>query len=84
MDLLNGAEKKNLQVHFTPTGWSSAVLKQGCQIFLGKTIQNVKNIPNDHKMYQIVIKYTIWPLYTYVDKMAIKIPTFSIARPSKI
>jgi hypothetical protein len=23
---------------------------QGCQIFLGKTYQNVKNIPNDHKL----------------------------------
>jgi hypothetical protein len=26
---------------------------QGCQIFLGKTYQNGKNIPNDHKIPQM-------------------------------
>jgi hypothetical protein len=35
--------------------------KQGCQIFLGTTYKNGKNIPNDHKIYQIVTKYTKWP-----------------------
>jgi hypothetical protein len=29
---------------------------QGCQIFVGTTYQNGKNIQNNHKMYQI-----IWP-----------------------
>jgi hypothetical protein len=31
--------------------------KQGCQIFLGTTYQNGKNIPNDHKIYQMAINY---------------------------
>jgi hypothetical protein len=31
---------------------------QGCQIFLGATYQNGKNIPNNHKIYHITIKYT--------------------------
>jgi gamma-glutamyltranspeptidase len=33
-------------------------LHQGCQIFLGTTNQNGKNIPNDHKIYQLATKYT--------------------------
>jgi hypothetical protein len=44
------------------------MLEQGCQIFLGTTYQDGKNIPNNHKIY----------------KMAINIPTSSIARPSKM
>jgi hypothetical protein len=36
--------------------------KQGCQIFIGATYQNGKNIPNDYKLYQITLKYTKWPL----------------------
>jgi hypothetical protein len=48
---------------------------QGCQIYIGATYQNGKNLPNDHKICKI-------------DPMAIKytniIPTFSIARHSKI
>jgi hypothetical protein len=35
-----------------------AVRKQGCQIFLGTTYQNGENIPNDHKMYKVAIKFT--------------------------
>jgi hypothetical protein len=31
--------------------------RQGCQIFLGKTYQNGKNLPNDHKIYQMTTKY---------------------------
>jgi hypothetical protein len=46
---------------------------QGCQIFLGTTYQNGKNIPKDHKIYQMATKYTKWPQ---------NIPTSSIARPS--
>jgi hypothetical protein len=30
---------------------------QGCQIFLGEYYPNRKNVPNEHKMYQMVIKY---------------------------
>jgi hypothetical protein len=32
----------------------------GCLIFLGKTYQNVKNIPIDHRMYQMAIRYIKW------------------------
>jgi hypothetical protein len=34
---------------------------QGCQIFLGATYQNAKNIPYDLKIYQTGIKYTNLP-----------------------
>jgi hypothetical protein len=30
---------------------------QGCQIFPGTTYQNVKNIPNNHKIYQMAKIY---------------------------
>jgi hypothetical protein len=30
---------------------------QGCQIFLGACYQNRKNVPNEPKMFQMVIKY---------------------------
>jgi hypothetical protein len=33
---------------------------QGCQIFLGTT-KTLKNIPNDHKISKMVIKYTKLP-----------------------
>jgi hypothetical protein len=29
---------------------------QGCQIFLGATHQNMNNVSNDHKIYQMTIK----------------------------
>jgi hypothetical protein len=32
-------------------------LDQGCQIFLGTTLKKGKNIPNNHKIYQMAIKY---------------------------
>jgi hypothetical protein len=35
--------------------------KKGCQIFLAKTYQNVKNIPNNHALNQTATKYTQWP-----------------------
>jgi hypothetical protein len=35
---------------------------QGCQIFIGATYQNGKNIPNDHKIYQMAIQFNKWPL----------------------
>jgi hypothetical protein len=44
---------------------------QGCQIFLGTTYQNGKkstkclqNLPNGHKLYQNVVKYTK-PFYIF-------------------
>jgi hypothetical protein len=44
---------------------------QGCQIILGATHQNGKNVPNDHKIcipkirkiYQIAVKYSKWPYF---------------------
>jgi hypothetical protein len=55
---------------------------QGCQIILGTIYQNGGkytrwpiNIPKGHKIYQISVKYT---------KRTHNIPTFSIAKPSKI
>jgi hypothetical protein len=33
----------------------------GLPDFWGTTYQNWKNIPKNHKMYQMVIKYTKWP-----------------------
>jgi hypothetical protein len=47
-----GARSAFLETSFSP-------LLQGCQIFLGITYQNGKNIPNYHKIYQMPIKYTI-------------------------
>jgi hypothetical protein len=34
---------------------------QGCQIFLGTTYQNWKNVPNDLKLYQTALNYTTLP-----------------------
>jgi hypothetical protein len=31
---------------------------QGCQIFLGTANQNGKNVPNNHKIYQMATKYS--------------------------
>jgi hypothetical protein len=31
------------------------------RLFLAKSYQNWKNIPNDRKIYQMTIKYTKWP-----------------------
>jgi hypothetical protein len=36
-------------------------LLQVCQIFLGSAYQNGKNIPDDDKMYPMVLKNTEWP-----------------------
>jgi hypothetical protein len=35
---------------------------QGCQIFLSTTYQNGEHVPKDHKIYQMVTKYTEWSL----------------------
>jgi hypothetical protein len=44
-------------------------LAQGCQIFLITTYQNGKNVPNNHKIYQMAVQY--------VDQMVIKYTTSS-------
>jgi hypothetical protein len=54
---------------------------QGCQIYLGTTYQNGKNIPIDYKMYRMVKNI---PFGCKTNKMALKIPTSSIARTFKI
>jgi hypothetical protein len=46
--------------------------------------KTVKNIPNDHRMYQMAIPEIPIQFGRKIDKMAIKIPTSFIARPSKI
>jgi hypothetical protein len=47
---------------------------KGCQIFLGTTYQNGKNIPIDYKIYKMTKTYTKWPR---------NVPKFSALRPSK-
>jgi hypothetical protein len=50
--------------------------QQGCKIVLNTTYQKGKNIPDDHKVYQMTIKYTKWPQNIpngcIIDHMAIK------------
>jgi hypothetical protein len=36
------------------------IADQGCQIFLDAIYQNGKNIPDDHKLYQMAVKYSKW------------------------
>jgi hypothetical protein len=48
---------------------------QGCQIDPGATYQNMKNIPNDYKTYQMAVKSS---------KRPYNIPIFSVPRLSKI
>jgi hypothetical protein len=48
------AAKKLISFFSHDTLESSDGRDQGCQIFLGMTYQNVKNIPNGHKMYRTV------------------------------
>jgi hypothetical protein len=49
---------------------------QGCQIFLGATYQNMKNVPDKHKLHRITITYTKWPQHIpngrKIDQTAIK------------
>jgi hypothetical protein len=49
--------------------------------FSAQNTKTGKNMPNDHKMYQMAIKI---PFGRKIDKKAIKIPTSSTARPCKI
>jgi hypothetical protein len=34
---------------------------QGCQIFIGTTYQNGKNIPNNHQVHHRAVKWAKWP-----------------------
>jgi hypothetical protein len=54
---------------------------QGCQILLSTRYQNGENIPNGHKMYQMAINISFGRI---IDKIVIKIPTSTIAKPCKI
>jgi hypothetical protein len=45
---------------------AQASLGQGCQIFIGAWYQNRKNVPNEHKTYQMVIKFSKWP-WIYIN-----------------
>jgi hypothetical protein len=44
---------------------------QGCQISLGTKCQNGKNIPNNHKIYQMATKYTMYVNSRKMFQMAI-------------
>jgi hypothetical protein len=54
----------------------TTILNQGCQIFLGTTYQNGDK-------YTKCTKYKIYHLAVKETKLPLKIPTSSIARPSK-
>jgi hypothetical protein len=60
--------------------------EQGCQIFLGATYRNWKNIPNGHEIYQMTVTFTKLPVkYPYVVTINyLHYITFSNPRPSKI
>jgi hypothetical protein len=57
-------------------GWKSYITithwVQGCPIFIGPWYQNRKNVPDEHKMFQMVIKYpkclkySKWSQHTYI------------------
>jgi hypothetical protein len=59
--------KKSSEIFLFRSPKSSDAIKPGnsknqcCQIFLGITYQNMENIPNDHILCQIAIKYTKGP-----------------------
>jgi hypothetical protein len=57
------AKKRKLE--FSGPKWNEplthASADQGCQIFLGAWLQNRKNVPDELKMYQMVLRYPEWP-----------------------
>jgi hypothetical protein len=58
---------------------------QGCQIiFIGETYRNGKNLPNDHKIYEIDIKYLCIPNRRKIFQMTLKCTNIKFPRPSKI
>jgi hypothetical protein len=59
-----------------------AVRARVARFFFGAAYQNMKNIPNNCKLYQMANIYI--PNGRKIHQMALKYTTFSIARPSKI
>jgi hypothetical protein len=47
-----------MQIDLPLQGESAA---QGCQIFFVQNTKTGENIPNDHTIYQMAIKYFQWP-----------------------
>jgi hypothetical protein len=68
--LRNRAFGKPLHLGF----WQNAVRRTNIWRTTGHHTKAGNNIPNDHKLYQVVIKYTKWLQY---------IPTFTIPMRSK-
>jgi hypothetical protein len=62
--LLKRAKVKKLRFQIEERSLSRLLnpwlVNQGCQIFLGTTYQNGKNIPNNHKIYLMDTKFTQW------------------------
>jgi hypothetical protein len=55
-------EDLNSQIFFSlEAEFAAARTVQGCQIFVGTGFQNLENLPNQHKMYQMVIKFPKCP-----------------------
>jgi hypothetical protein len=57
---VNSSDRRSKGLIFSATTQSE---DQGCQIVLGTTYQNAKNIPNKHKIYKMAV--------CKVDQMAI-------------
>jgi hypothetical protein len=79
--LRSRTEQNNLHPHGTPTDrvtthldWTNAA-PQGCQTFPGTTYQNGKNVPNEHKIYQMTTKYTKWPQNIPIDHKIYQLTT---------
>jgi hypothetical protein len=53
------------------------------RFFVAQYSKTGENIPNDHTLYQIPIKYK-YQMAGKFDQMAIKYTKYTIARPSKI
>jgi hypothetical protein len=52
------------------------------RFFVVQHTKTGKNLPNDHKIYKMAIKYA--PIYLKILRMSKNIPTAFIVRPSKI
>jgi hypothetical protein len=65
------SEDESLKFKWRVKNWQrsllTGLLSRAARFFLtqytktGKTYQITTKIPNDHKIYQIAIKYIIWP-----------------------
>jgi hypothetical protein len=59
---LHPGQKLAIKVQFSDVTRKYLIFaSEHCQIFLGTTHPNRKNIPNNFKIYQVDIKYTRWP-----------------------